>query len=107
MAECANSCLPNRSPRSSPDLPHLIRSGAIGGHEHNDIANGPCQHTASGHGLAHTDARALPHVEGLAGAPVFHQLDAGDEPHLADVADLRQAPKSLQFLAKTVLKCAP
>ena len=58
--------------------PQLRGCGAVRRHQHDDIADGPGQHAAPGHGFANADAGAFPQIQRLAGAPVTEHRGEGE-----------------------------
>ncbi len=65
-------------------------------HDHQHVAQGTEPHALAAGGVAHAHAATLLPRIGLLRLPVADQLDAGNQPALADVADLSQPGDSPQ-----------
>ena len=90
----------HRCAQNLDHAPGLRRSGAVGGHQHDDVADGARQHALSRHRFADAEARALAQGEGRARPPVLDQFDADHEADLPDVPDVRQRPERLECFAE-------
>ena len=88
------------------DAADLRGCDAVGRHEDDDIADGAGQDAQFCQGVADADAGAVAQVERLAGAPIAHQFDAGDEADLADVTDLREGPEGWEGVGEGLLEDA-
>lgn len=75
------SNLPHSPQGLGQGVDHLLQlrgRGAVGGHQHNDVADRARQDPALGHGCADADAHAFLPWERFAGAPIPDEFDARD-----------------------------
>lgn len=75
----------------------MVGGGAVGGHEDEDIADGPGEDTATGHGFGDAEAGLGFEGIGLSGRTMGDQFDTGDQAGLADIADGGEVPEVLEF----------